>query len=345
MELVFGDRDSGYIYSDGRGINQQLPRIGMRRDAAGIWSTDGAVEPTLVDFAALAHQPYMYRITRDDGSVAYRTDLYSRCQIGSGRVDPEDSEHGSSWDGTRFDADGAKSCSVVVDPESVCRSFRQLDTQGQPVWPETDRVAETDFWQHEFDPDRPLPTRLQDLVIYELHVDGLGFGRHARGLLENAIELLDYLVELEVNCVELMPASEFEGWSGCGYGTSHYLAVEYAAGGRDQFKHFVRECHRRGIAVLLDVVYNHYTHDGERAQWAYDSTAPERNIYYWYEGRPSDYPIPDGGYIDNMSTGYAPRYWEETVRKLFISSAVQLVAEFHLDGFRVDQTTSLSVNY
>jgi len=188
---------------------------------------------------------------------------------------------------------------------------------------------------------RPRPTRLQDLVIYELHVDGLGFGRHERGLLEDAIDLLDYLVELGVNCVELMPTSEFEGWSGWGYGTSHYLAVEYAAGGRDQFKHFVRECHRRGIAVLLDVVYNHYTHDGERAQWAYDSTAPERNIYYWYEGRPGDYPRADGGYIDNMSTGYAPRYWEETVRKLFISSSAQLVAEFHLDGFRVDQTTSI----
>ena len=142
-----------------------------------------------------------------------------------------------------------------------------------------------------------------------------------------------------------MPTSEFEGWTSWGYGTSHYLAIEYAGGGRDQFKHFVRECHRRGIAVLLDVVYNHYTHDGERAQWAYDSTTPENNIYYWYEGRASDYPNANppghGGYIDNMSTGYAPRYWEEIVRKLFISSAAMLVSEFHLDGFRVDQTTSI----
>ncbi len=48
-------------------------------------------------------------------------------------------------------------------------------------------------------------------------------------------------------------------------------------------------CHRNGIAVILDVVYNHYTFDAERAEWAYDSNAPENNIYYWYEGRPTDY--------------------------------------------------------
>jgi 1,4-alpha-glucan branching enzyme len=95
----------------------------------------------------------------------------------------------------------------------------------------------------------------------------------------------------------------------------------------------------------MDVVYNHYTPNAERAQWAYDSNAPERNIYYWYEGLVSDYPGANppgsGGYIDNMSTGWAPRFWEETVRKLFISSAAMLIDEFHIDGFRVDQTTSL----
>jgi 1,4-alpha-glucan branching enzyme len=338
VELVFGSRDSGYIYSNGEGINEDLPRVALSRDDDGVWSTEGVREISLANFAEFDHQPYMFRIVKDDGSVAYRTDLYSRCQIGSGRVDPETDP---SWSGSRLDVDGAKSCSVIIDPENVCRQFRQLDDQGQPVWPETEWDAEEDFWADEFDPERPLPTRLQDLVIYELHVDGLGLGRHPRGLLEDAIDLLDHLVGMGVNCVELMPTSEFEGWAGWGYGTSHYLAVEYAAGGRDQFKHFVRECHKRGIAVLLDVVYNHYTHDGERAEWAYDSNAHERNIYYWYEGRLSDYEFPEGGYIDNMSTGYAPRYWDEMVRKLFTSAAAQLVSEFHLDGFRVDQTTSI----
>ena len=153
--------------------------------------------------------------------------------------------------------------------------------------------------------------------------------------------LLDYLVDLGVNAIELMPMSEFQDRTGWGYSTSHYMAIEYSGGGRDQFKHFVRECHRRGIAVILDVVYNHYTFDSERAEWAYDSNTPENNIYYWYEGRAGDYPQPDGGYIDNGSSGWAPRFWEEMVRKMFISSAAALVSEFHFDGFRVDLTTAL----
>jgi 1,4-alpha-glucan branching enzyme len=93
--------------------------------------------------------------------------------------------------------------------------------------------------------------------------------------------------------------------------------------------------------VILDVVYNHFNPDGERAEWYYDSEAPEQNIYYWYEGRASDYSWPEGGYVDNLSTGYAPRFHEEIVRKLFISSAATLMEEFHIDGFRVDQTTSM----
>ncbi len=138
-----------------------------------------------------------------------------------------------------------------------------------------------------------------------------------------------------------MPMSEFQDRSGWGYSTSHYMAIEYAGGGRDQFKHFVRECHRRGIAVLLDVVYNHYAVDAERAEWMYDSDTHENNIYYWYEGRTNQYSFPEGGYIDNWSSGFAPRFWEENVRKMFISSAAALVSEFHFDGFRVDLTNAL----
>lgn len=343
VEVVRGEPAGGYIFNDGRGVTATIP---MREVEDGIWATAVADAPALASFAGFDHTPYMFRVTREDGSIAYRTDIYSRCQIGSGGKNPDNPEPGEApWDGTRQDLDGAKSCSVVIDPEQVVRPFRQVDANGNPIWPETDWVGEDQFWRDEFDPNLPLPTRIDDLVIYELHIDGLGAGRSPRGTLADAIDLLDYLADLGVNCVELMPTSEFEGWTSWGYGTSHYLAIEYAGGGRDQFKHFVRECHRRGIAVLLDVVYNHYTHDGERAQWAYDSTTPENNVYYWYEGRASDYPNATppghGGYIDNMSTGYAPRYWDETVRKLFISSAAMLVSEFHLDGFRVDQTTSI----
>ncbi len=78
-----------------------------------------------------------------------------------------------------------------------------------------------------------------------------------------------------------------------------------------KYKHFVRECHRRGIAVIQDVVYNHFDSNAEQAQWQYDSTLPEENSYYWYEGKSADYAFPEGGYLNNGSSGYTPRLWEE----------------------------------
>ena len=77
----------------------------------------------------------------------------------------------------------------------------------------------------------------------------------------------------------------------------------------------------------MDMVYNHYAHDAGRAQWFYDSAWPDLNCYYWYEGTPFQYAQPDGGYVDNDSTAFAPRYHEEMVRKLFISSAAALVSD------------------
>jgi 1,4-alpha-glucan branching enzyme len=318
----------------------ELPGIALRRGPDGVWTADASDAAELRDFAALDHRPYMYRVTKDDGTTAYRTDLYARCQVGSGGVDPE--APGALWSGLCADLDGSKSCSVVVDPDVVCEEFEEVDGQGRPVWPETRWVDERAFWQEEYDPARPLPSRVEDLVIYELHVDGLGLDRGVdRGTLRDALALIPYLRDLGVNAVELMPMSEFQDRSGWGYSTSHYSAIEFAGGGRDKFKHFVRECHRNGIAVILDVVYNHYTFSAERAEWMYDSNAHERNHYYWYEGRAADYPDPQGGYLDNGSSGSAPRFWEEPVRSMFASSAAALLAEFHFDGFRVDLTQAI----
>lgn len=326
-----GDNNSlgGYIWDDNRGVSTTIP---MHGEGDGVWSTNTADSRDLAQFGPWDHTLYMFRIAKDNGKVAYRDDLYSRCQIGSGGVDPAKDP---KWSGRRQDLDGPKGCSVVIDPEFVTATFSARR------FPETDWLTEDEFWRDEFEPRRPMPTRIEDLVIYELHVDGLGAGHDQRGALQDAIDLIPHLVDLGVNAVELMPLAEYEGWVNWGYGTSHYMAIEYAGGGRDQFKYFIRECHRHGLAVLMDVVYNHYDPDAERAEWDYDSDTPEKNIYYWYEGRTTDYPAADGGYIDNMSTGWAPRFWEESVRKLFISSAASLVAEFHVDGFRVDQTTSL----
>jgi len=331
VEVVFGSRDSGYIADDGFGMDANLGPFPMFRAEEGIWQTDLAISPELADFAQFDHTPYMFRIVKDDGQVAYRTDLYARCQIGKGNFDPKGKHYLDKY--TKLD--GTKSCSIVIDPDTVTKNFQEA------IFPELKFVPQEAFWQNEFNPDRPLPRKVEDLVIYELHLGALGYGKNRPGNFQDAMELLPHWVELGVNAIELLPLSEFRDKVNWGYETSHYHALEYSAGGRDQLKHFVRECHRNGIAVILDVVYNHYNPDGERAEWAYDSNAPERNIYYWYEGRASDYQDPNGGYLDNWSTGYAPRFHEEMVRKLFISSAAALVEEFHIDGFRVDQTTSM----
>ena len=329
VEVVFGDPAHGYIADDGTGIDPKRPVIPLKKDKDGVWAVTPAEHPALGNFADFVGAPYMYRIVRDDGSTAYRTDLHSRGQAGSGDANPE----GKPYDGKREDLNGVVSCSLVIDTEVV-----EADLAAGP---NSNPISEAEFWRDEFNHATPFPHRIDDMVIYELHVGSLGFGQDRPGNLDDAIALLDYLVELGVNAVELLPIAEANGTKTWGYGNSHHFAIESSAGGRDKFRHFVRACHQRGIAVIVDVVYNHYVPNGERAQWHYDSPRDENNIYFWYEGKPSDYPTPDGGYIDNLSTGYAPRFNEEMVRKLFTSSAAALVIDFHVDGFRVDQTTSI----
>lgn len=331
VEVVFC-QPSGYIADDGSGINPAIDPIPLSRLADGVWQTNGVSAALGANFSAFDHQPYMYRITKQGGRVAYRTDLYSRCQIGQGNINPR----GAAYNGDNRELDGSVSCSVVIDPDTVARNFQEQ------VGTEQQFISHEEFWQNEFNSDRPCPRRVEDLVIYELHLGALGNGNNRPGNFQDAMDLLPYLTDLGVNAIELLPMAEFRDEVNWGYETSHYFALEYSAGGRDQLKHFVRECHRRGMAVILDVVYNHYAPDAERAEWAYDADAPDQNIYYWYEGSPSNYPsFPEGGYVDNMSTGYAPRFYEEMVRKMFISSAVALMEDFHIDGFRVDQTTSM----
>jgi 1,4-alpha-glucan branching enzyme len=344
VSVVFASWNGGYIDNQGGGADDKIKSLPLHRatrsgenddpDWNGIWESNSVDSMKLADYASWDHTPYMFKVQRDDGATAYRTDLYSRCQIGAGTTDP----HGQPYQGTYHDLDGRVSCSVVVDPDTVTRVLKPAE------WPEDKPlfIPQEQFWQDEFDHNRPVPTSLDQVVIYELHVGALGLNHAGPGTYDDAMDLLvNHLVPLGVNAVELLPVVEFGGKDEWGYGDTHYFALEFRSGGRDQFKHFVKRCHQLGIAVILDVVYNHFAGDAERAEYQYDSAAPDRDSYYWYEGRPGDYPRPDGGYIDNGSTGRLPRLWEETVRKMFISSAAALIEEFHVDGFRVDLTQAL----
>lgn len=336
----------GYISDQGEGARADWAIAPMTREEDGIWVSD-IDDPFFRDFNALDHTLYMYRIRqKGEEGYRYRTDLYSRCQVGTGDYKPA-----GPFTGRISELDGTVGCSVVIDPDRVTEEF------DEPVFPETKWLSQEAFWEEEKDfPERPA--LVEDLVIYELHLGALGFGKDkdTPGDLQDAIDFLPYLKELGINTIELLPLSQFGGGTAnWGYSTSHYFAIEYSGGGRDQFKHFIKECHRLGFSVIMDVVYNHYSHDAERSEWMYDTNEHAKNVYYWYEGDPSDYGAFDravteagqsdrvgtGGYVDNMSTGWAPRYHEEQVRKMFISSAIALVLEFNVDGFRLDQTTSI----
>ena len=326
VDIVFGT-SSGYIDDQGRGIDIAKPVLSLS-ESSGIW--EGTAPKSFSDYISL---PYMYRIKNAQGNTTYKTDIFSRSQMGKGATDPSK----SAWQGTADTLDGSVSCSVIIDPDVIRQTFESTPAGTQP-----DLIPAEEFWANEFTPGLPVPSRIEDLNIYELHVGSLGFGKTGPGDLADAIQFLSHLVDLGINAVELLPMAEFGGTAGWGYGSSHHFCIESSAGGRDKYRHFVRECHRRGIAVIQDVVYNHYE-DGhvDRAEKFYDSTTPDQDIYYWYEGRSTDYSFPDGGYLNNGSSGRTPRFWEENVRQQFISGAAFLMEEMHVDGFRVDLTQAI----
>jgi len=203
VEVVFGDPAKGYIANDGTGIDPTRPVVALSRLVDGIWEGEPAG-----DFEKFTSLPYMYRIVNAQEKTVYRTDIFSRSQIGKGGINPM----GRPWSGTVDTLDGAVSCSVVIDPDVVRRSFESTRPGEKP-----DLISAEEFWATEFTLGLPVPTRVEDLVIYELHVNSLGFGKPGAGDLSDALAFLDHLVDLGVNAVELMPMAQFQGNIGWGY--------------------------------------------------------------------------------------------------------------------------------
>jgi 1,4-alpha-glucan branching enzyme len=329
---------SGYISDDGTGIDPTAAVVPLRSQG-GVWESDVGTTPALANFDDYLNRLYMYRVTNEQGAKTYKVDIFSRNQAGRGATNPG----GAHYSGSYQDLDGIVSCSVVSDPDQLTRDFTDTGIQKRTLIP-----AE-EFWASEYAGGLVPPQNLADLIIYELHVGSLGFPSTAAGTFADAMAFVERLNELGVNAVELLPVLEFDGDLQWGYGTSLFFCLQTSAGGANQLKHFVRACHQRGIAVILDVVYNHFaTQDNERSEWGYDSDpniSPQNNLWYWYEGQPTDYPgNPAGGYLNNVSSGYTPRFSEETLRQMFTSSAAALLDDFHIDGLRVDLTDAIHQN-
>lgn len=186
---------------------------------------------------------------------------------------------------SRFNPDDIHGPSEVIDPTAF-------------DWPD-------DEWR-----GRPW----EEAVIYELHVGSFT----AAGNFAGVIERLDYLAELGVTALEIMPVADFPGRRNWGYDGVLPFAPDAAYGRPEDFKRLVAAAHQRGLMVLLDVVYNHF--------------GPEGNYLHAYAPTffNPQHETPWGAAINFDGEG------SRTVRDYFIHNALYWLEEFHLDGLRLD---------
>jgi len=162
------------------------------------------------------------------------------------------------------------------------------------------------------------PPPLGSGIAYELHVGTFT----PQGTFDAAIARLDHLVDLGVTHVELLPVAAFPGRRGWGYDGVLLYAPHEAYGGPDGLKRLVDACHRRGLAVLLDVVYNHLGPAGNHL--------PRFGPYF------TDRHHTPWGDAVNLDGPESPE-----VRRFFVDNALQWLRDYHLDGLRLDAVHAL----
>ncbi|MBI4527526.1 MAG: malto-oligosyltrehalose trehalohydrolase [Deltaproteobacteria bacterium] len=154
---------------------------------------------------------------------------------------------------------------------------------------------------------------LEDYIVYELHAGVFT----AEGTFDAIIPRLNYLKELGVTAIEIMPVGQFPGERNWGYDGVYPFAVQNSYGGPEGLKRLVNACHLHGLAVSLDVVYNHLGPEGNYL----------RDFGPYFSDR---YQNPWGSAL-NFDGPYS-----DEVRRFFIENALYLTEEFHIDAFRLD---------
>lgn len=188
---------------------------------------------------------------------------------------------------SRFQPEGPEGPSEVVDPGS----FRWTDRE----------------WR-----GPALPGQ----VIYEVHVGAFT----SQGTWTAAIDELPSLADVGITTIELMPVAEFPGRFGWGYDGVNLFAPYHGYGPPDDFRRFVDEAHGLGLAVILDVVYNHFGPEGNHLSEFSGSYLSETIKTEW--GPAINFDGEDSG----------------PVREFFLANVTQWIAEYHLDGLRIDAT-------
>ncbi len=162
-------------------------------------------------------------------------------------------------------------------------------------------------------------TNAADLVIYEAHV---GTFAGPDGTFSSFAARLDYLQELGVTAIELMPINEFPSATSWGYNPAYPFALESGYGTPATFKALVQSAHQKGLVTMMDVVHNHW--DGDSSLWQFDGSTPVGP--YFYASDPYTY----------TPWGPRPDYGREEVRETINDTFRMWLDEYHVSGFRWD---------
>ncbi|MBF9237957.1 T9SS type A sorting domain-containing protein [Hymenobacter sp. BT683] len=160
-----------------------------------------------------------------------------------------------------------------------------------------------------------------DLVIYELHLRDF-IARHDYATLRDT---LNYLQRLGVNAIELMPINEFEGNESWGYNPSFYFAPDKYYGTKDDLKRLIDECHRRGMAVVLDMVLNHSFGQSPMVQMYFENGKPTPQNPWFNPDATHPFNV---GYDFNHESPFT-KYFSKRVMEFWME-------EYRIDGYRFD---------
>ncbi len=167
-----------------------------------------------------------------------------------------------------------------------------------------------------------------ELVIYETHIGSFFRDGEQVGTFDGFSKKSEHLQKLGVNALQIMPIAEFAGDFSWGYNPAHPYAIESAYGGPVGFKRFVREAHKAGFAVILDVVYNHFG-PSDLDLWQFDGWSEnDKGGIYFYNDHRSQTPWGNT----------RPDYGRGEVRAYIRDNAMMWLQDFHVDGLRYDMT-------
>lgn len=261
----------------------------MKRDGFYFWLE-------LTDLEPQKEYAFQYYVVRADGVMKKISDLYS-----TKLLHPDDKYEPKKADPTLMDYPKAGDSYVTV-----------IQTDKPAFnWSE----ATLNFRR----PDK------HNLIIYELWIYDYTADRNLHGLMKR----LDYLENLGVNAIELMPVCEFDGNYNWGYSPNHYFAPDKAYGSETDLKNFIDECHKRGMAVILDMVFNHAT-----------GLNPMNKIYpYGNDLQYNPWFCTEVPHDDNVYEHWNHDF--EPAKKMFTRALNYWIQEYKVDGYRMDLSHGL----